>query len=172
VWHKGVHVLIEAAGSLRGQFEIQIHGDPAVFPDYVAQLRKTAAALPVMFRGGFDRDRVDEVYEAFDVLVVPSLWPENSPLVIHEAFMRHVPVVAARAGGIPDLVAHEINGLLYEPFDTTSLAASLQRLIDDGSLLDRLSERAPAVKSIAQDAREWEERYAVLLRTHEAAVPL
>src|SRR4051812_26912041 len=170
VWHKGVHVLIEAARSLREQFEIQIHGDPAVFPDYVAQLRKTAAGLPVMFRGGFDRDRVDEVYEAFDVLVVPSLWPENSPLVIHEAFMRHVPVVAARIGGVPDLVGHGVNGLLYEPFIAESLAASLQQLIDEPDLLDRLSERAPAIKSMAQDASEWEARYAALCRARQEEV--
>ena len=124
--------------------------------------------MPVVFRGGFDRDRVDEVYQAFDVLVVPSLWLENSPLVIHEAFMHQVPVVAARIGGIPDLVAHEVNGLLYDPFDAASLAGCLQQLIDDRRLLDRLSERAPAVKSIAQDAREWEERYATLRRTRQA----
>jgi glycosyltransferase involved in cell wall biosynthesis len=168
VWHKGVHVLIEAARQLHGHFEVQIHADPAIFPDYVAELRKAGTGLPVVFRGGFARDRVDDAYQAFDVLVVPSLWPENSPLVIHEAFMRHVPVVASRIGGIPDLVAHGINGLLYEPFDAASLAACLQQLIDDRRLLDSLSERAPAVKSIAQDAREWEERYATLRRTQTA----
>ncbi|MFL6280518.1 MAG: glycosyltransferase [Vicinamibacterales bacterium] len=170
VWHKGVHVLIEAARQLRGHFEIQIHADPAVFPDYVAELQKAGAGLPVVFRGGFDRDRVDQAYQAFDVLVVPSLWPENSPLVIHEAFMRQVPVVAARIGGIPDLVAHELNGLLYEPFDAAALAACLQQLIDDRGFLDRLAERAPAVKSIAQDAREWAERYAMLRRAQQAEV--
>jgi glycosyltransferase involved in cell wall biosynthesis len=159
VWHKGMHVLIEAAKRLRGPYEIQVHGDPAVFPDYVAALRNAAADLPVVFAEGFDRDRVDDVYEGLDVLVVPSLWPENSPLVIHEAFMHQVPVVAARVGGVPELVDHEINGLLYEPFDPSSLAASLQRLIDDRDLLAKLSARVSSVKSIEQDAREWEERY-------------
>jgi glycosyltransferase involved in cell wall biosynthesis len=168
VWHKGVHVLIEAARHLRGQFAVQIHADPAVFPDYVAELRKASAGLPVVFCGGFDRDCVDEIYQALDVLVVPSLWPENSPLVIHEAFMHHVPVVAARIGGIPDLVAHEVNGLLYGPFDAAALAACLQRLIEERSLVGRLSQRAPAVKSIAQDAREWEARYATVRRAHQA----
>lgn len=167
VWHKGVHVLIEAAKRLRGQYEIAIHGDPAVFPDYVAALRNAAAGLAIVFAEGFDRDRVDDVYEGLDVLVVPSLWPENSPLVIHEAFMHQVPVVAARVGGVPELVGHEINGLLYEPFDPGSLAASLQRLIDDRELLANLSARVPAVKSIEQDAREWDERYLRLRQPAE-----
>jgi len=159
VWHKGVHVLIEAARQLRGNYEVRIHGDTAVFPDYSADLRKSAAGLPVVFQSGFDRHRVDDVYTSLDVLVVPSLWPENSPLVIHEAFMHHVPVVAARVGGVPELVDDEINGFLYEPFDADSLASSLQRLIDDRELVAALSTRVPPVKSIEQDAREWDQRY-------------
>ena len=166
VWHKGAHVLIEAAKRLRGEYEIYLHGDPSVFPDYVAALRKAATDLPVVFADGFDRDRVDDVYAGLDVLVVPSLWPENSPLVIHEAFMHQVPVVAARVGGVPELVDHEINGLLYEPFDPGSLAAAVQQLIDDPDLLAKLSARVSSVKSIEQDAREWEERY---LRLRQAA---
>jgi glycosyltransferase involved in cell wall biosynthesis len=167
VWHKGAHVLIDATKKLRGQYEVQIHGDPSVFPDYVAALRKAATSSAVVFANGFDRDRVADVYEGLDVLVVPSLWPENSPLVIHEAFMHKVPVVAARVGGIPELVGHEINGLLYEPFNTESLAAALQKLIDDRDLVARLSARVSTVKSIEQDAREWEERYQRVCRPAE-----
>ena len=168
VWHKGVHVLLEAVQRLQGQYEVHIHGDSTVFPDYVAALRKAATGLPVVFAEGFDRDRVDDVYEGLDLLVVPSLWPENSPLVIHEAFLHHVPVVAARVGGVPELVGDGINGLLYEPFDPGSLAASLQRLIDDRGLLARLSARVSSVKSIEQDAREWEERYRRVCQGVEA----
>lgn len=159
VWHKGVHVLIEAAHGLRGSFELQIHGDLNVFPEYTAALERTAAGQPIRFQGGFDRDRVDDIYQEIDVLVVPSLWSENSPLVIHEAFMHRLPIVAARVGGVPELVEHEVNGLLYDPFSVASLRASLQRLIDDRALVESLGARASAVKSIADDAREWEARY-------------
>jgi glycosyltransferase involved in cell wall biosynthesis len=141
---------------------VHIYGDPDVFPQYFATLR-TAAGPQVVFEGAFDRERVDDVYGSLDVLVVSSLWPENSPLVIHEAFMHRVPVVAARVGGIPELVLDGESGLLYDAFDPESLRASLQRLIDDRPLLERLSDRSPAVKSIAQDAREWQERYRTLL---------
>jgi glycosyltransferase involved in cell wall biosynthesis len=165
VWHKGVHVLLAAARQLRGAFGVHVYGDTAVFPEYSAALRK-AADSQVVFEGAFDRERVDDVYESLDVLVVPSLWPENSPLVIHEAFMHRVPVVAARVGGIPELIRDGENGLLYDPFDSESLRACVQRLIDDRMLLHRLSDRAPAVKSIAQDASEWETRYRALLPSH------
>jgi len=169
VWHKGVHVLLEAARQLHGAFEVHIYGDPDVFPQYFATLR-AAAGPQVVFEGAFDRERVDDVYGSLDVLVVSSLWPENSPLVIQEAFMHRVPVVAARVGGIPELVLDGESGLLYDAFDAESLRASLQRLIDDRPLLERLSDHSPAVKSIAQDAREWQERYRAVVTSHRPEV--
>ncbi len=159
VWHKGVHVLVEAVGGLRGEFEVVIHGDLNVFPDYVAALKRAALSAPLTFAGGFDRDRVEAVYGTFDVLVVPSLWPENSPLVIHEAFMRGIPVVGARTGGIPELVHDGRNGLLYEPFSAESLRSTLQRLIDDRLLVGLLSRHMPPVKTIHEDAQQWKARY-------------
>ena len=168
VWHKGAHVLVDAARKLTGSFEVHIHGDTAVFPDYVAGLRK-AGDERITFHGGFDRDRVEEVYGGCDVLVVPSLWPENSPLVIHEAFMRHMPVVGARIGGVPELVRDNLNGLLYDPFSPESLRACLQRLIDDRDLVQALGAAAPAVKTIEDDAREWEARYRDVCAPRAAA---
>jgi glycosyltransferase involved in cell wall biosynthesis len=109
--------------------------------------------------GGFDEARIAEVYASLDVLVFSSLWPENSPLVIHEAFMAGVPVVGAREGGIPGLVTHGANGLLYDAYSPDDLAAALQRLRDEPALLGRFAAALPAVKSIEQDAAEWEAVY-------------
>jgi len=48
--------------------------------------------------GGFDNKDISRVLSKIDVLVVPSIWFENSPLVIHEAFLAGVPVIAASIG--------------------------------------------------------------------------
>jgi len=169
VWHKGVHVLIDAARRLpRERFTLSIYGGTDVFPPYVAELREESNGLPIEFKGTFLHDQLADVYSQLDVLVVPSLWLENSPLVIHEAFMAGVPVVGARAGGIADLVEHEKNGLLYESHDPSALADALRRLIDDSSLLARLSRQMTPVKSIAQDAAEWDDVYAELLGCRES----
>jgi glycosyltransferase involved in cell wall biosynthesis len=159
VWHKGAHVLIDAARALRGSFAVHIHGGTDVFPEYATDLQRAAAGVPVTFHDGFERDRAGDVYSGLDVLVVPSLWPENSPLVIHEAFMHGLPVVGARIGGVPGLVQHGISGLLYDPFSSESLRACLQRLVDDRELVETLGAGAPGVKSIDEDAREWDARY-------------
>ncbi|HSC29937.1 MAG TPA: glycosyltransferase [Vicinamibacterales bacterium] len=164
VWHKGAHVLLEAARGLIGPHEIHVWGDTSVFPDYTARLRRQADGLPVRFRGGFERSDVARVYGGLDVLVVPSIWPENSPLVVHEAFIYNVAVVGALTGGIPDLISHDVNGLLFDPFDPAALRAALQSLLDDRGLPARLAAAAPDVKSIEQDALEWEDRYREVLR--------
>jgi glycosyltransferase involved in cell wall biosynthesis len=160
VWHKGVHVLLEAARGLTGAFSVNVHGDLSVFPDYASALRRLAAGLPVTFHGGFDAGRLGDVYGAMDVLVVPSLWPENSPLVIHEAFQHGIGVVGARTGGIPGLISPGVNGALYEPYSPDQLRSRLQALVDDPATAATWGEHVPAVKSIEADAREWEVRYA------------
>ena len=164
VWHKGAHVLLDAVRRLPPHaYEVKLFGDLNVAPAYIAELRAHSAGLPVQFMGAFDRDRVAGVYAEIDVLVVPSLWFENSPLVIHEAFMARVPVVGARIGGIPELVRDNENGLLYEPTSAEDLAAILRTLIDDPARLESLRRRLPAVKPISHDARDWEARYAAVL---------
>ncbi|HET9371880.1 MAG TPA: glycosyltransferase [Vicinamibacterales bacterium] len=160
VWHKGAHVLIDAARLLpAGRFEIHLAGDVDVFPDYVRGLRRAAEGLPVRFAGSFDRDRVAEIYAGIDVLVVPSIWLENSPLVIHEAFMAGVPVVGARIGGIPGLVEDGVNGRLYDPHSPADLARVLAELIARPDGGRALAAAATGVRAIDDDAARWEEIY-------------
>jgi glycosyltransferase involved in cell wall biosynthesis len=102
-----------------------------------------------------------------DVLIVPSLWLENSPLVIHEAFMAGVPVIASRIGGIGELIEDGVNGLLVAPGSPEELGAMLRTCVDDSELLARLSSRAPSIKTMEQDAEEWEERYRDVLAREE-----
>ena len=173
VWHKGVHVLLDAVRGLpAAAYELKIFGSPGVFPEYAAELRTRAAGLPVHFMGAFDRERVADVYAQIDVLVVPSLWLENSPLVIHEALMAGIPVVGARIGGIADLVEDGRTGLLYDPASSGELEAVLRGVIEKPERLHDLAVQArtrPRVKSIAEDAREWEAAYADVIRRRTAA---
>jgi glycosyltransferase involved in cell wall biosynthesis len=129
-----------------------------------------ASNLPVEFMGGFSPLHVAEIYDDIDVLVVPSLWPENSPLVIHEAFQAGVAVVGASSGGIPGLVVDGTSGLLFEPGSAADLARALKTLIDDPARIADLAAGAPAVKSVATDAAEWDRTYRDLLGRYRSAV--
>lgn len=170
VWHKGADVLIDAARLLPAdRVDVRIFGDPAVFPAYASTLAQRARGLPVRFMGRVDHDRVQTVFAQIDVLVIASRWLENSPLVIHEAFMAGVPIVGSAIGGIVDLLGGGRHGLLVAPDDPAALAAALQTILDAPSRLHALAAAAPPVKSIDQDAAEWRDRYAALVASVGAA---
>lgn len=163
-WHKGVHVLLDAVRMLPANaVDLTIVGDMNAYPDYAAELRKRAVGLRVSFTGRIAHADVERQYDRLDVLVIPSLWLENSPLVIHEAFRAGVPVVGSNIGGIPDLVRHEQNGLLFAVGDSHALAHELRRLLVDPDLLPRLADADNPSKSITDDAVEWDARYVALL---------
>jgi glycosyltransferase involved in cell wall biosynthesis len=160
VWHKGVHVLVEAIRRVpAGHVEAIVFGDLGVAPDYAAALKRAAEGWPVHFRGPFEHREVARALAEIDVLVVPSIWLENSPLVIHEAFMARVPVVGARIGGIADLIQDGVNGVLYPPDSADALAGVLTQLATDRGRLDAMAARAPAVTSLDDHAAEWEALY-------------
>jgi glycosyltransferase involved in cell wall biosynthesis len=77
------------------------------------------------------------------LLVLPS-WPEGLGRVVIEAFARGRAVVATAAGGIPDLVRHEREGLLVPPDDVPALTAALERVLTDRELAERLGSAARA----------------------------
>jgi glycosyltransferase involved in cell wall biosynthesis len=160
---KGAHVLIEAARLLAAggaRFEVALHGPLEWFPDYVAGLRSRAEHLPVRFAGRFAPERVDQVYAGFDVLVAPSVWYENAPLVVLDAQRLRLPVVAAGHGGLAELVAHGRDGLHFRPGDAADLARVLAGLAADRALLSRLAENAPAPLELARVADRLERIYA------------
>ncbi len=84
------------------------------------------------------------------VLVLPSLWYEGMPRIILEALAKGTPVVAAKLGGMQDLVQEGENGFLFAPGDSKSLKMQIQRLFTDEANWQRLSLGA---------RRSYEERY-------------
>jgi glycosyltransferase involved in cell wall biosynthesis len=80
-------------------------------------------------------------------LLLPSA-SEGLPRVAIESFLRGRAVVGARAGGIPDIVEHERNGLLVPPGDPSALADAIERIVREPGLAERLG--AGAHSSSAQ----------------------
>ena len=113
--------------------------------------------------GRFDNTDVGSVFAQLDVLVIPSLWYENSPLTIHEAYLAGIPVIASDHGGMAELVHDGVSGLHFRRGDAADLRAKITRLLDEPDLLEQLARDIPAVKSIADDAVAMEGRYQNLL---------
>jgi len=172
--HKGVDLLIDAWSLLRerGTHQLSLFGPRPGEAQYRQRLERRSAGWPeVRWRDAVSRDELWTVLAALDVLVVPSRWAENSPNVILEAQAARVPVVGARIGGIPELVHHDINGLLFDPGSAADLARQLQRLADDPGLVDRLHEGSIAVRTVEDEARELVRLYEDASRGSRAVPP-
>ena len=149
---KGCHILIQAFLRLPADLAtLQIFGSPHDFPAYAASLQAQAQGHPnITFGGVFPNESIDQVLSEVDVLVVPSLWFENTPLVVYSAQAAQCVVVGSRYAGIEAAVRHDVDGLLFEPGDITALANQLRRLAQDRALLQRLRAAAPQPKPTAQ----------------------
>lgn len=163
VWYKGAEVMLRAMQRLQGtRAVLSIHGDfdPERDPHHAALARLSGPN--VSFRGRFDNAKLSEVYADLDVLLVPSIWWENSPITIHEAFLTGTPVVASGIGGMAEYVRDGIDGLHFAVGDDADLAAKMRRFLDEPGLCARLAQGAPAIKTIEQDAAATETRYRAL----------
>ncbi len=165
--HKGCGTLIDAFNRLAPEdADLCIFGDANVNLEIVHALKRSASNPSISFRGSFDRDDLDRVFREIDVLVMPSLCFENAPLTICEAFISGIPVIASRLGGMAELVEDGENGLLFEPGDAADLEKKLRQFVDQPELVDALARGVAPVKMIEQDARDFCDRVAGLLRAN------
>lgn len=164
---KGIHHLVEAAAPLT-KAELRIYGgeaDYAPYPDrgkFLAQLRSSPH---IRMMGRYDNHELGRILSEVDVVVVPSIWYENAPLVIREAFLAHKPVVTAAFGGMREWIQEGKNGLLFRPRDVADLRRVLEQFVADPTLVEKLSHHFPPVRSIADDAEIMEAHYLSLIRT-------
>ncbi len=171
--HKGPHLLLAAWSRLtpaqRDRGTLTIYGPKAHNPSYVAQLELEAAASGAVLAGGLDRTAVVGALAEVDLLVVPSVWYENSPLIILEALATRTPLAVTDLGGMAELVEPGVSGFRFPLGDPDGLAAILARVLDDPRLLSALYPVHYAVKSIEADAAELLELYREVRRARGCA---
>lgn len=140
---KGIEDLLTAAGRIDAHVVV-VGASWGEGPEYLRSLQERAAqAAPgrVHFVGATDDPW--SALAAMDVLVVPSL-AEPFGRVAAEGQIAGVPVVAAAAGGLPEIVTDGRDGVLFPPGDAGALAACLERLLGDAELRRGLAEAGRA----------------------------
>lgn len=161
--HKGAHILIQAFRKLPPGLpvELYVYGNPNEFPAFTQHLQALAAGDPrITLAGTFANNLIGAVFSQLDALVVPSIWYENTPLVIYSAQAAGCPVIATNLGGMAEVIKHGVNGLLFEKADIPGLTRCLRTLATDRPLLHRLAQATTIPKSIAQYAEDCLENYA------------
>ena len=151
---KGVDVAIRALRSIERDtpVRLKIFGPLDKNPEYAAQLKQLADSDErIEFHGAYRREALSEALASVDAVVVPSLWYENAPMVIGEAFAAKRPVLATDLGGMREAVSHERTGLLFACGDVEGLAQSMRRLAVEPGLLDQLRHGIEPVRTIHEE---------------------
>lgn len=149
---KGPDVLARAHGMLpRARATLALWGSTTADPDYAAKVEEACVPGEANLRGTFPGGRAVAALAEMDVLVVPSVWYENAPLVISEAFACGVPVVASRLGGMAEMVDDGRNGRLFEHGSAEDLARVLLELIEQPKVLAKLAAGVVQPRTLADD---------------------
>ncbi len=170
--HKGAHILLDAVRRIpiETPLEVQVYGNPSVSPEYVKKLVELAGGDPrIHFCGTFPNEAIGEVFANIDVFVVPSLWYENTPLVMYSAQAACCPIVASDLGGMSEVIRGGIDGLLFPPADSEALASILEKLCVNREMVNMLAENSPRPKSISEYGGELESTYQGIVTPGETA---
>lgn len=142
---KGIFHLIQAFSKAHQEAQLKIWGPP--LEPFTSSLKSYVKNFPIEVQekihwmSGYRNEKiVEDVFNHIDAIVVPSIWGENSPLVIHEALEAKVAIITANFGGMREYVKHMVNGLLFNHRDTTSLAKQMKRLSHEKGLAAKLAQ--------------------------------
>lgn len=167
--NKAPHLLIEAAAMLsdiRDRFRISIQGTIAD-RDYAGEIEQRILKLQYQLPGvglesHYEPSMLHRILSEMDVCVVPTLWPDSAPRTAMEALGARVPVVGSMVGGMPGIVEHGVNGLLFERGNAESLAMQMRFIIEHPAMPRHLRVRIKAPRPMAIHAGEISAIYETL----------
>lgn len=140
---KGYQYLLQAMQYIKDKKTILIMAGNNIDGDKLLKfINKFKVKNKVRYLGNFPLHKLPEIYRISDILVVPSVWPDNSPNVIYEALIASIPIIGSNIGGIPDLIVDNKNGFLVPPNNVPILAEKINLLLNDNKLLDKLKKES------------------------------
>lgn len=164
---KGLIVLVSAWEKIKdNNTTLKIYGSFTDDPDYskhVMTIVKRCHNIEV--KGSFKPDWIAKVFEDIDVLIVPSTWFENAPLVIRNAFLSHTPVITTNLGSLPELINEKNSGLLFENENADDLAEKINSIIKDRRILNNF--KFPKQKNVIENAEELIGIYKNFIKNNE-----
>ncbi|MCC6153125.1 MAG: glycosyltransferase [Candidatus Hydrogenedentes bacterium] len=153
---KGIDTLLEA--TWRAGMPLHIAGHATAVPQ--------STAPNVQWVGHLSGDALTNFYKSARFIVVPSRWAEVFGLVVVEAMMLGIPVIAANAGALPEIVEHGVTGFLFNAGDSQDLARCMMALWKDADLCRRMGQAGRAKAMQMYTARQY---YVNLLNAYKAA---
>ena len=167
---KGIHDLINAFSFLEGEPILRVWGRTE--GQVTQSLKRKAQGLGncaerIEWLPEYDNEKIiQDVFNQCDCIVVPSIWDENSPLVIHEAQQCGIPIITANHGGMGEYVEDGVNGLTFTHRDFRSLQKSMQKAINNPDGLFELGKRGYLYSNDGQIPSK-EEHVASVIKYYE-----
>ncbi|RDJ22153.1 glycosyltransferase [Bosea caraganae] len=145
--YKGADVLIDAVTRIPDA----VWGDDAILLVYGGNLERQpeaykkkfaelveSAGRRVRFCGAFQNHEMPNLMRSVDWVVMPSVWWENSPIVIQEAFFHGRPILSSNIGGMAEKIVDEVNGLHFRSGSPEDLVDCMTRALSEPKLWERL----------------------------------
>lgn len=153
--HKGTDLLLSAFKRLpKEAARLLVYGPTDQDRQYMESLETLADTAHVEFRGTFKQESMPAIMAELDLLVIPSRWYENSPLVLLNALASHTPVLISDVAGMTEFLDPGINGYAFERGNVDSLYQYLRALVlrpDDLYALAQTTNYERTTKNMAQE---------------------
>jgi len=178
--YKGLDILLRAMqilgreGADGASMHLWVHGanlelaSAACQEEIKALLEATRANVTMV--GRYGPADLPELMARVDWVVVPSIWWENSPLVIQEAYLHHRPVICSNIGGMAEKVRDGVSGLHFRVRDPQNLARVMRRAAQTQGLWDQLRRGVPPVHPMTEHVARLTMIYRELLHVRRARV--
>lgn len=162
--HKGTALLVEAFCRLpTGNCELHIYGAEDQSPEYTQTMKTRCTNFAVFFRGTFPSGQMRQVLDEVDILVIPSTWYENSPLVLLHALASHTPVIVSDVEGLTEFLDQGKNGLDFERGSIDDLERVMRKILANPDSSRQLSLTTNYVKTTKSMTEEVVKIYDAIL---------
>lgn len=157
-YYKGIHILIHALQSITkfhniNNITVNYAGNGPHLNDFITLSHKLGVNSYFNFLG--EISDITEFLKSADIVVVPSIWGDAFPSSVSEALAAGKPLIATRAGGIPEIVGDEKNAVLIEPNNIKALELALLELLNNSIKRKLLSKNARKRAILALDEKKY-----------------
>jgi glycosyltransferase involved in cell wall biosynthesis len=166
---KGIDILMDAVGRLDEEtlkdFRLHIHGTgmsmwPQEFQDKIKESFEKYSDN-VTFFGKYESHELPALMAEVDWVIIPSIWWENSPLVIQEAYKFGKPLIGSDIGGMAEKIVDGVTGLHFRARNAESLARTIERALRERDLYESLTENIEKPISIEESVDRHLEIYGI-----------
>lgn len=167
--HKGAAILIDAFNKINlKNIRLKIYGHYFGEKEYYETIKKMVNNnKKVEFYGEYKYEELPDIFNEIDIVVVPSLWWENSPLILLGALAHNVPAIVSNLDGMTEIIKDGENGFSFDVGNVESLAKVLQKISNDPTILNELKAKICHPPRIEEEAFEYEKIYSSLIERNQ-----